>query len=290
LSTIWQTNSAGQLISLSYPSGRVMEYVYANGQVTEVRSGGQVVITNIQYQPFGPARSWTWGNGTGFSRVFDTDGRVASHSLGATSKTLGYDAASRIQAITDSANPGRNSTYGYDELDRLINSSAAAMRNYSYDAVGNRLTQSGLNNATYSYAANSNRLLGVAGSNAKTYSYDAAGNVTGDGLNSFAYDARGRQTITTTPTGNVLHGINALGQRVYKSVTASDTVFYYAPDGKLLAESDAQGTANKEYLYLGDQPIAVWAWIPGRASPPSIAWNDWKSEAAIPPPPIGSLA
>ncbi len=40
-------------------------------------------------------------------------------------------------------------------------------------------------------------------------------------------------------------------------------MFYYAPDGKLLAESDAQGTAKKEYLYLGDQPIALWAQTAG---------------------------
>ena len=62
-----------------------------------------------------------------------------------------------------------------------------------YDANGNR-TQLTENGAVYAYevAANGNRLLSAKGPTAKIYSYDAAGNVIGDGIHSYGYDDRGR--------------------------------------------------------------------------------------------------
>jgi YD repeat-containing protein len=35
------------------------------------------------------------------------------------------------------------------------------------------------------------------------------------------------------------------------------TVYHYDSAGHLIAESDAQGNVQTEYIYLGDMPVAV---------------------------------
>jgi YD repeat-containing protein len=36
-----------------------------------------------------------------------------------------------------------------------------------------------------------------------------------------------------------------------------DTVFHYDAQGRLIAESGTGGAIQKEYIYLGDTPVAV---------------------------------
>jgi YD repeat-containing protein len=68
-------NGVGQLEEITYPSGRHVTYVHAQGRVAEVRVDGVTLLSGIQYAPMGPARAWTWGNASAYSRGFDTDGR-----------------------------------------------------------------------------------------------------------------------------------------------------------------------------------------------------------------------
>jgi len=49
---------------------------------------------------------------------------------------------------------------------------------------------------------------------------------------------------------------NGLGQRVIKTVDGTTTVFHYDLSGKLIAESQADGTMTAEYLYMGEIRIA----------------------------------
>lgn len=49
-----------------------------------------------------------------------------------------------------------------------------------------------------------------------------------------------------------------IGQRVTKSPVIGATVYHYDLSGKLIAESDSFGVTQKEYVYLYDQPVAVY--------------------------------
>ena len=49
---------------------------------------------------------------------------------------------------------------------------------------------------------------------------------------------------------------NGFGERVRK-IGVTDTVYVYDPDGRLVAESTADGTVQREYLWLEDLPVAV---------------------------------
>lgn len=50
-----------------------------------------------------------------YTRSFDADGRLKTHCVGSDTRTLTYDAASRITQTTDT-NPMYNRTYDYDGL------------------------------------------------------------------------------------------------------------------------------------------------------------------------------
>ena len=57
--------------------------------------------------------------------------------------------------------------------------------------------------------------------------------------------------------GTTNYQVNSLGQRIRKTNTQGDTVFHYDAQGRLIAESGASGHVRKEYIYLGDIPVAV---------------------------------
>ncbi len=125
--------------------------------------------------------------------TFNSDGRLKTHRVGSDTRTLAYDAASRITGTTD-INPEYNRSYDYDALDRLTSESdTTGFRLWCYDAGSNRTnTQIGATNYLYTLAANSDRLQSVAGPVMKTYTYDAAGNSLSDGLTTFTWNAAGK--------------------------------------------------------------------------------------------------
>ena len=205
-------------------------------------------------------KTFTFGNGGNYQRAYDLDGRLSSYNLGAVTKSIVYDLASRIQSLSNPANASDLKQYGYDNLDRLIGYTAPGVaQGFGYDATGNRTSQT-QGASTYPYAIDpaSNRLLSAAGPTAKTYTYDANGSPTNDGTNQYSYDARGRLIQTATPSGTNLYRLNALGQRIAKSPVIGATVYHYDLSGKLIAESDSFGVTQKEYVYLYDQPVAVY--------------------------------
>ena len=181
-------------------------------------------------------------------------------SLGGVGYTLGYDAAGRIGFISETSNLPNPNTYGYDELDRLTSATlAASVYGYTYDAVGNRLTRSTGSTDTYAYGTTSNRIVSItpASGPVRNFTLDANGSTTADGINTFAYDTRGRMVQAVSSIGTTTYQVNALGQRVRKTNTLGDTVYHYDRGGRLIAESTAAGVLKREYLYLGDIPLAV---------------------------------
>jgi YD repeat-containing protein len=253
-------DSSGRLSGLTYPSGRTVTYGRDSlgrvNQITVTKGPvSRIVVREVAYHPFGEAKSWILGNDQSYSRTVDTDGRIASYTLGATTYGIGFDAASRITGI------GAN-TYGYDNLDRLTSAILPSSNfGYSYDAVGNRLSKTiGANTDQYTYSSTSNRIetLTPSGAPPRSFTLDANGSTTDDALNQFIYDARGRMVQATNAASlATTYQVNALGQRIRKTNSQGDTVFHYDTGGRLIAESDPAGAVKREYLYLGDIPVGV---------------------------------
>lgn len=252
----------GRLSSLIYPSGRSVTYAFDEisrvQQVTTTKENEtETVVQAVQYHPFGGVKGFTLGNGQAYTRGIDLDGRIASYTLGSQSFAIGYDAASRISFISDVGTPANTNTYGYDNLDRLT---AAVLPTtphaYSYDAVDNRLSRNADN---YAYGGTSNRIVSItpAMGPVRNFVFDANGSTTADGLNTYAYDTRGRMVQTGGALGVTSYQLNALGQRVRKTSSLADNLFHYDTRGRLIAETDPAGRVRRELIYLGDIPVGI---------------------------------
>jgi YD repeat-containing protein len=259
-------DSAGRLSAMTYPSGRTLAYSFDSlGRVSTINTtfSGQTqpIVWNVAYHPFGGVKSYTLGNGQTYTRSYDQDGRIGSYTLAGTSYAVLYDDASRIQTISETLNPPNTNTYGYDALDRLTGATLPGTSYaYTYDAVGNRLTRTaGASTDTYAYGSTSNRIASITPTSGpvRSFTLDANGSTTADGLNSFTYDIRGRMVQSVSSFGTTDYKVNALGQRMRKTNSATDTVFHYDSGGRLIAETSPTGTLKREVIYLGDIPVAV---------------------------------
>jgi RHS repeat-associated protein len=134
---------------------------------------------------------------------------------------------------------GQSATNGYDGVNRLSGAAATGNCTYSqtssYDAYGNMsCSPSSAGCTTLSFNASTNRI------STSGYAYDAAGNLTGDGTNTYQWDAEGRLTkaINGYSVTFSTNTYNALGQRVrdqgdgvYNTVTTDEA---YGAEGSLL--------------------------------------------------------
>ncbi|MFJ4143845.1 RHS repeat-associated core domain-containing protein [Pseudomonas sp. NPDC089734] len=271
-------DTANNLVKIGYPSGIGMTYTRNNaGQV----SGIQLVVagktttlaSNIAYQPFGPVRSLTWGNGILMSRTFDQDYQLIQQQVGKWQSTYRYDADSNISATTHSL--WGTVQYEYDALSRLSQEQNSTVRKaYVLDATGNRTRRTTSNLATnattetqtLAYASNSNRLTSLNGA---AVPVDASGNHTQVNGLRLTYDNEGRlsQVHQASIYQIAEYKYNALGQRVAKRVyemgsqaLVGTTTYLYDLGGRLIGQTfhDANGlkTSGQYWFWLDNMPLA----------------------------------
>ncbi len=257
-------DDADRLVSLTYPSGRVIGYPRDNtGRITEVRSTSQgqteVVATGLSYRPFGPLAELTFGNGLILTRSFDADGRLTEQTVGTVQHhAYALDEADNIVGITDWLDMGRNQNFTYDALDRLIGANGRyGSRGWSYDEVGNRLLETrSAGQTAYRYALDTHRLLAAEGLDNRSFAYDEAGRMVGAGSYQFGYREDGRlTTVNQESLPRAAYRYNGLGQRVQKT-TFQTTGYHYDAAGHLIAESGEAGQPLREFVYLDDLPLA----------------------------------
>ncbi|TRW48420.1 RHS repeat protein [Aliidiomarina halalkaliphila] len=256
----WTYDGHGRVNSLVYPGGNQVHYHYNNyGEIesVSVTIGGvnTPLLSNISSLPFGPVRSWTYGNSLQRSLSYDQSYRLTSiQTPGVQSLSYAYDGRGNIVEITNGIRTGDSQAFSYDNRNRLIGITSSGLGNsgFTYDTLGNRLSRTGSLSESYTMDANSNRLLSITrGSNQRNLSYDANGNVISETLfngqtRNYTYNDDNRMVSA----GSATYGYNALGQRVRKTSGGVTTHFIYAPSGQLLAE----GT-SKQYIYFAGQVV-----------------------------------
>jgi RHS repeat-associated protein len=169
-----------------------------------------------------------------------------------TEKTQG---AGFLAALGRPGAPGVHSDYTYTDRSEVDSSAKYALtanwlvgaalagtgRDYDYDPIGNR-------NGTYGYAANSlNQYTAAPGQGA--FSYDANGNLTGDGTRSYAYDAENRLITVTQGGASWSYVYDYLGRRVQKSGTGLATTRYLYDGWNPVAELDASGNLQRRFAW-----------------------------------------
>jgi RHS repeat-associated protein len=283
----YEYDNVGRITAITYPSGAKLVLTYTNGQLSalalakDAGSAAAPLVSQIQWQPFGPVKAWQWEMAGGpqlHERSYDTSGRLVRYRLGGVLRDLTYDAADRItsyqhqDAASAAALPELDQFFGYDALGRLTGiNTATASWTIGYDANGNR-TSVTLNGSTSSYTtpSTSNRLQSVSNP-ARSFGYDASGNTTADGNYTSTYDLAGRLATLTKAGVTTNYAYDNHGQRVRKfsSTGASSTViFVHDQDGQLLGEYDSAGQVIREYVWLGSTPVAVF--MPDAASPGGV--------------------
>ena len=266
-------NSVGQLTQISYPSGMVVEYMRdAVGRITGidkiVATATETLVSNIQYQPFGPVSSFSYGNGLNYSAAYDMDYKLSRLQSGSgLDWLLGYDPAGNILTVTDQISGQNSQLFGYDGLNRLnMAQGGYGDLAFEFDANGNRTRyQNGLLEDRYTYEPESNRL---ASREDWAYQRDSAGNRTekldtGGYGQLYGYDGRNRltQTLSRDSSGDRAAGAyeyDGRGQRIGKTAGGVTVHFIYGPSGELLGEySSGPDALSREYVYLNGQTVAV---------------------------------
>ena len=253
-------NAAGQLTTMTTPSGQQIGYTYLNSRVSAVTVNGATLAGGIVTTPFGPSGAWQWGNGLYTFRYYDGDGRMSGwtfrNGADVLRNDLTFDTASRITAIANPITPTVAGAYQYDALDRLAvaqqGNPVTHTEQFSYDALGNR-TSFNLDGAAANlyYGANTNQLQSMGGA-------VSAGYLNGATSLAYTYNNANRLTQVQSSGATVAsYAVNALGQRVQKTAGATITRFVYDEQGRLLGEYDGTGQLIQETVWLDDLPIAT---------------------------------
>jgi RHS repeat-associated protein len=270
---LYSYNVAGQLATLTYPDGAVVDYLYdGQGRVREIGAktatgARQIVLNSTSYYAFGPVKQWSFGNARLMKRSLNLNYQPSAIEASAGGLSLGYefDAVGNLAKLNDL--PPATTTkrqYAYDGLNRLLetkDANNAVQQAYSYDKTGNRIstTVSGTS-SSYSYGTNNHRLSGV-GSVAR--SYDNAGNTTqiaNATAKNFVYADHGRMTqYREGTTLKMSYAYNGRGEQVRKFASSTTNVYsVYDNDGRWLGDYNNAGTSTQQIIWFGDLPVALW--------------------------------
>ncbi|HEV3316153.1 MAG TPA: BPSL0067 family protein [Candidatus Angelobacter sp.] len=259
----------GDMLSLSYPGNNFsVTYTYDSAarltQATD--SNGVTYAQNPSFLASGAMQEFASPNFNNFKYHANYNNRLQpveiwAGSAGGSSalfdKQYSYNAPNtnqmnngNIYTVTNVKDDSRTQSFTYDPLNRLISAQDKTHwgNTYSYDAWGNlqhKTAISGLPNGEH-FDASANTSNQLSGN-----SYDAAGNVTNDGINGYTYDAENRIKQVGV-TGGVSYTYDAYGRRVKKS---TGTNYWYGPGGAVLAETDTGGNWTN-YIFFGGQRLA----------------------------------
>lgn len=255
--TQYSYDKNGNPTSITYPSGRIISYAYANDKITQLLSNGVALASTITYKPFGNITGLTFGNGIQQTNSYDQQYRLTQiNTQGIQNLGYSYDKNSNITQITDNLDATKTKTYGYDTQDRLTSASGPwGSLAYSYDKNGNRQTETKNSSSTsYAYKANTNQLISAAGEKNYSFSFDQNGNTQTENTKTYTYNQN--QRLIKVAEGSTTKGeyvYDGDGQRVKKNANNQTSYFVFDQQGKLLHEA---GASQVDYVYLNGSPIA----------------------------------
>jgi RHS repeat-associated protein len=250
------------------------------GRIASIADGQTTYLSGLSYNAAGETLGMTMGNSV--NSLFTYNDHLQLQSLryfktGAAQDVLnlGYDYTSatqannngQIQAMHYYTQPNvedqtKSESFTYDAWSRLkaaqtltvdSNTPGTWSLAWTYDRLGNRLSQSlvggNVSIGTSSFAVDpaTNRING--------FSYDLAGNMTGDGVNTYSYDGANR--LKQIDAGAAAY--TYFGPLRIKKVNGGATTIYIYSSNKPIAEyvGSTNPTLSKEYIYAGSTLLAT---------------------------------
>ena len=138
-------------------------------------------------------------------------------------------------------NPVQNHTYTYNNIYELTQVAGSQSHTYQYDKVANRTTVDGV-----VYQPNNLNQYSVVG--AQAYLYDASGNLTNDGTNTYTYDEENRLSSVVSLSSSTSYAYDGFNRRISKTVNGVAT--YFINDGdREVEERNSAGTLLADYVF-----------------------------------------
>lgn len=248
-------DAVGRLLKASdtAPNAGTIEFGYdvLNRLIQETTGQGTVTY---QYDVLGRRTQLVANGQQPTIYQYDPASRLTQVAQGSLSATLGYDNANRRTSLGYSN--GTTTSYAYDLASRLTNithngsGGLIEALTYTYDVAGNRfgvnrangtasLVPNAVASATYDAA---NEQTAFAGA---TLTYDANGNLTNDGVNTYQWDVRNR-LIEISGGTTATFAYDSLGRRASKTLNGASTQFAY--DGNDIVAEIGGGAVGASYL------------------------------------------
>jgi RHS repeat-associated protein len=247
-------DSTGRLTSMTNSligTGKTLSYTYdqdANRLQTTQPDG---IHSNFTYDGLDrpDLASWNMSGGTyGFANYdYNSAGLLLGRGVGSSSAAYGYDGAGRLNYLAQIFPSSANnviSTFAFNPASQIVTTTR------DNDAF----TYAGEYSVNRAYAVNGLNQYTSAGP--ATFAYDATGNVTSDGTNSYIYDMENRLTHASGPTATELL-YDPLGRLWATSTSSGATYFLYDGDN-LINEYGSDGTTMTKRYFFGpgvDEPL-----------------------------------
>lgn len=269
-------NLLDQPLTITYPTGKVINYTYNQAGLTEkittlLADSEKVIIANLDYAPTGAYQKIEFGNGVITENTYDLQQLYRlthKQTLLGTQKlqdlTYTFDPVGNIVALTENSDTlaAREVQYTYDELNRLTAASAVKTANgedytqvYSYDILGNLLSKSDVGNYTYTGShPHAVTILTDSQQQTTNYEYDAAGNLVNTGAWTHTWDAKNTLvTATNQQTSAIInYSYDEAQTRIIKENLTEGTKKIYVNQ-----YLDVEEDLSKNYVFVGDLKVAT---------------------------------
>jgi RHS repeat-associated protein len=291
--TLSSYDLAGNATSVTYPSGRVVNYSYDSASRPKTAADGSNGITYatdfqspptgclsgaVCYTPQGTFYALSIGQSSSFtglnlthsynSRLQPSEFKASSSGGNAIDISYGFvdpvtsHNAGHVYSITNNLDATRSQTFTYDSLNRITSALTASTYATSPAHCWGE---------TYILDAwaNLNSIAATSNPNYTGCSQESGFSTTADGNNhlpTFSYDASGNtqgdgansytwdaESEMKTAAG-VTYVYDAQGRRVTKS---SGKNYVYGLGGDILAETDGSGNTTAEYVFFGGKRVAM---------------------------------
>jgi RHS repeat-associated protein len=181
------------------------------------------------------------------------------------STTLGSDSGN-VNGITNNNDGARTQFFSYDQVNRILTAQTTSTsstnaakcwgESFVYDTPGGgawgNLAQINAVSSAYNGCTQEHMSVSIGTGNqiiSQGFSYDASGNLLGDGSNTYVWNAESE--IKTANTVNYTY--DGDGNRVQKS---NGKIYWYGVGTEILDESDASGNITDEYVFFGGKRVA----------------------------------
>lgn len=248
-------DEAGKRTRLTFDDGYEVNYLYdAAGRPVELQDKNAQMIVHYAYDAAGRVTSENRRNGTSSHYTYNDNGWLTDILHEAADRSVleffhyTYDEIGQITQVTSSAG---TTQFRYDQVGQLVEAAYpdGSREYFTYDAAGNRMvatTASG----TDVYVTNSMNQYTQVGSHA--VDYDADGNLTSDGDNTFVFNAENRLTGVNVAGANPsTYTYDASVNLAGWTQNGASTTFLIDPNGlpNMVAEYDEADQLVARYIY-----------------------------------------